>query len=66
MSQAFDKQSLDRLFDELRLEFSASPDYESLVRDAHVAVALSDAGAPLGESVDSRVAALVDKHRPAG
>ena len=59
----FDKKSLDMLFDELRNEFELEPDWEDLQRDAHLAVARSDAGMPLGR-IDTRVASLIEKHKP--
>ena len=59
----FDKKSLDELFDELRNEFELEPEWEDLQRDAHLAVARSDAGMPLGK-IDTRVADLIEKHKP--
>ena len=60
----FDKEHLDALFEELRREWRGKPDYDQLLRDAHLAIALSDAGRPLAPDIDSRVAALIDKHHP--
>ena len=34
------------------------------LRDAHLGIALSDAGRPLSGRVDDRVAALVERYRP--
>ena len=59
----FDKQSLDSMLEELRDEFELEPDWEDLQRDAHLGVARSDAGVPLGQ-IDSRVVALIEKHMP--
>ena len=59
----FDRKSLDALFDELRDEYELEPDWEEIQRDAHLAVARYDAGAPLGE-LDPRIVPLVEKHRP--
>ena len=59
----FDKNSLDELFNELRNEYELDPDWEDLQRDAHLGVARSDAGMPLG-TIDTRVAGLVEKHKP--
>ena len=59
----FDKQTLDSLFDELRRDWRGKPDYDQLLRDAHLAIALSDAGRPLGADIDRRVADLIEKHR---
>ena len=59
----FDKQSLDAMFDELRDEYELEPDWVDIERAAHLGVARSDAGVPLGD-VDSRVIPYIDKHRP--
>ena len=59
----FDKQSLDALLEELRDEYELDPDWEEIQRDAHLGVARSDAGVPVGE-IDSRVISLIDKHNP--
>ena len=59
----FKKEHLDALFDELHGQWHHVLDFESLARDAHLGIALSDAGRPLDE-IDPRVAALIDKHRP--
>ena len=65
-SQMFDKDSLDRLFEELRDEFELETDWEEIQRDAHLAVAYADAGV-LGEQqgdLDSRVVGYVTRHDP--
>ena len=59
----FDKQSLDSLLEELRDEYELDPDWEEIQRDAHLGVARSDAGVPVGD-IDSRVISLIDKHNP--
>ena len=59
----FDKQSLDLLFDELRDQYELEPDWEDLQRAAHLGVARSDAGLPLGD-VDGRAIPFIQKHRP--
>ena len=59
----FDKQSLDNLFDELRDEYELEPEWEDIQRAAHLGVARSDAGVSLGD-IDSRVIAVIKKHRP--
>lgn len=59
----FDKQSLDTLLEELRDEYELEPDWEDLQRDAHLGVARSDGGVPLGK-IDSRVIRLIEKHNP--
>ena len=65
-SQMFDKDSLDRLFEELRDEFELETDWEEIQRDAHLAVAYADAGV-LGDqqgALDSRVVGYVTRHDP--
>ena len=59
----FDKQSLDSLLEELRDNYELEFDWEDIQKAAHVAIARSDAGVPLG-GMDSRVVELVEKHRP--
>ena len=61
----FDKKRLDAFFDELKQEWRGKPPYEQLLRDAHLGIALSDAGRPLGD-IDPRVIALIEKHKPGG
>lgn len=59
----FDKQTLDALFDELERGYIQTSDYDRLLRDAHLGIALSDAGRQFQGQVDDRVAALIEKHR---
>ena len=42
---------------------SRAPEYDLLLRDAHLGIALSDAGREFKGQVDQRVAALIEKHR---
>ena len=60
----FQKAQLEKLFEELRTEWHGVAEYEKLVRDAHLAIARSDAGKPLGEDIDVRVSALIENRRP--
>ena len=60
----FDKVHLDALFAELDNEWRGTADFDRLTRDAHLGIALSDAGRSLEERIDSRVIALIDKHKP--
>lgn len=60
----FEKAHLDALFAELDSEWRGSTDFDQLTRDAHLGIALSDAGRPLEERIDPRVIALIDKHKP--
>ncbi len=50
------------MFDELRDEYELEPDWEDIQRAAHLGVARSDAGVPLGD-LDSRVVPFLEKHR---
>ena len=58
----FQKNQLDSLFEELDGAFRDEPDYERLLRDAHLGIALADAGRALTPEIDTRVAALLHKH----
>ena len=60
----FRKKQLDALFDELGREWKGKPEYDKLLRDTHLGVALFDAERDLGDQIDPRVVALIDKHRP--
>lgn len=58
----FEKNQLDNLLEELNRNFLDEPDYERLLRDAHLAIALADAGRALTPEIDTRVAALLERH----
>ena len=60
----FKKPQLDALFDELRREWKGKPEFEKLIRDAHLAIALFDTGRPMADEIDPRVVALIEKHKP--
>ena len=60
----FERSHLDALFGELDGEWRGKPEHEQLTRDAHLGIALADAGKPLQDGIDSRVKALIDKHKP--
>lgn len=62
----FEKSQIDALFDELKQEWKDTPEFEKLSRDSHLGIALSDAGRPVGDDVDPRVVALIEKHKPKG
>ena len=67
MTQApFGREALDALFDELRSEWQGKHQLDGLIRDAHLAIALHDAGRPPGDAIDPWVAALLQRHSPAG
>ena len=56
------KNQLDSLFEELDRDFHDEPDYERLLRDAHLAIALADARRALTPEIDTRVVALLHKY----
>ena len=58
----FQRNQIDSLFEELDGAFRNEPDYERLLRDAHLGIALTDAGRALTPEIDSRIVALLDKH----
>ena len=58
----FTREQLDSLFAELKQGFGTEPDWEQIVRDAHLGVARSDAGVDLG-AIDPRVMAAIEKHQ---
>ena len=60
----FKKEHLDAFYGELDREWKGKPEYEQLLRDAHLSLALSDAGRRLGEDIDPIVASLIAKHKP--
>ena len=60
----FRKDDLDAAFGELKSEWGESPEFEQLSRQLHLGIAYSDAGKSLGEEFDSRVVALIEKHKP--
>ena len=57
----FDKTALDALFADLKSKYGNDPNWEQLLRDAHLGVARSDAGVELG-SIDSRAADIIKAH----
>ena len=59
----FDKVRLDALFAELDDEWRGTAEFDRLTRDAHLGIALSDAGRSLKDRIDPRVVALIDKHK---
>ncbi len=61
----FDKPALDALFADLDGRYKNTPDYDQLLRDAHLAIALSDADREYESQIDERVATLIQQHKPA-
>ena len=58
----FNKEALDDLWADLRSKYGNDPDWEQIMRDTHVGVALSDAGVAL-ENIDKRAVEAIEKHR---
>ncbi len=59
----FQKDALDALFNELDTRYAGTADYDQLLRDAHLGIALSDAGREYESEVDDRVATLIASHK---
>ena len=62
----FQKPDLDELFDDLKKSHGATEDYDRLLKQAHLAIALFDAKRPLDDQFDSIVVELVARHQPGG
>ena len=62
---AFRKEHIDALFGEIEAHYKEKPEREQLHRDAHLAIALHDAGRDLPTEIDERVVDLVARHKPA-
>ena len=60
----FGRENLDALFDELNRDWRGKPEYEQLIRDAHLGIAQFDAGRPLSGDLSPIVVALIEKHKP--
>ena len=58
----FREEHLESLFDELNREWKGKPEYEDLIRDAHLGIALSDAGRALADDLSPIAVALIEKH----
>ena len=58
----FQKNQLDGLYEELNRDFCVDPDYERILREAHLGIALVDAGKTLHPEIDTRVANLLQKY----
>jgi hypothetical protein len=59
----FQKANIDALFDELDHEWRGKPDFDKISREAHLGIALFDAGRSLS-NIDSRAVSLIEKHKP--
>ncbi len=62
----FQKDTLDALFAELKINYGQTTEYDQLLRDAHLGIALSDAGRDFDGQIDDRVVALIERHRGDG
>ena len=62
----FEKSDLDALFGDLEGSHGDSTDYDRLLKQTHLAIALSDAERPLDDQFDPVVVDLVEKHKPTG
>ena len=62
----FGKSDLDALFGDLERSHGDSAEYDRLLKQTHLAIALSDAQRPLDDQFDALVVELVEKHKPVG
>lgn len=59
----FEPTNIESLFDELDKEWRGKPEFDHVSRQAHLGIALFDAGRPLS-NIDSRAVSLIEKHKP--
>jgi hypothetical protein len=59
----FQKTNIDALFDELDQEWRGKPEFDKISREAHLGIALFDAGRSL-DNIDPRAVSLIEKHKP--
>ena len=59
----FQKDTLEALFAELETSYGQTTEYDQMLRDAHLAIALSDSGRDFEAQVDQRISSLIKKHR---
>ncbi len=62
----FEMSDLDALFGDLEGSHGSTSDYDRLLKQAHLAIALFDAQRPLFDQFDPIVVELIEKHRPPG
>lgn len=60
----FQKTDVEALFAELERDWRGKPEFDRISREAHLGIALCDAGRPVQGEVDQRVAVLIDKYKP--
>jgi hypothetical protein len=58
----FNKEQLDILLGELKSNYGNEPDWEQILKDAHLGIARSDAEVDLGK-IDPRVIEIIKTHR---
>lgn len=59
----FPRANIDTLFDELDQEWRGKPEFDHISRQAHLGIALFDAGRSLSD-IDARAVSLIEKHKP--
>jgi hypothetical protein len=59
----FEKTHIDALFGELEQVWQGKPEFDKLSREAHLGIALWDAGRPL-DRIDARIVTLIETHKP--
>ncbi|MYF79128.1 MAG: hypothetical protein F4180_04390 [Chloroflexi bacterium] len=59
----FQKDTLAALFAELEINYGQTTEYDQLLRETHLGIALSDADRDFDGQVDQRVSSLIKKHR---
>lgn len=62
----FEKANIDALFAEIDQQWRGKPEFEKISREAHLGIALWDAGRPIEGQVDAKVITLIEKHKPKG
>ncbi len=58
----FNKETLDKFFGELKGKYGSEPDWEQILKDAHLGIARSDAEVDLG-NIDSRAKEAIIRHQ---
>ena len=59
----FQKHTLDALFTELETTYGQTTEFDQLLRETHLGIALSDADRDFDRQVDPRISSLIKKHR---
>lgn len=61
----FEKPHLDALFEDLERSHGSTSDYDRLLKQAHLAIALADANRSLNGEFDPVVVELIERYQPA-